>query len=229
MRTLGRADRRCGRRGGGRPLAEGSVRCVEGSEFVAAHRLTLQSPSRRLATACCQTPMFSDFTKGFWVSIYRGRVTNAPAPSMRVMTIDALPGTTYSDDGFIEIPLSTASVHDQTSDDMDGARLSHADASGRRSLTRVTRKSGANPANRSSLENQRPPGTSTHVNLAHGRERGGTAASRTAGDAGVDQLAVSNDIPHASKIGDVAGGIFVEYDQIGNKARRDLAVAVTPP
>lgn len=75
------------------------VRCVEGSELLVAHRLTLQSPSRRLVTACCQTPMFGDFTKGFWVSIYRGRVPNVPAPSMRVMTIDALPGTTYPDDG----------------------------------------------------------------------------------------------------------------------------------
>jgi hypothetical protein len=43
--------------------------------------------------------MFGDFTKGFWISIYRGRVTNAPTPSMRVMTADALDGAKFPDDG----------------------------------------------------------------------------------------------------------------------------------
>jgi hypothetical protein len=43
--------------------------------------------------------MFGDFTKGFWVSIYRGRVSDAPAPTMRVMTGDAPDGTTFPDDG----------------------------------------------------------------------------------------------------------------------------------
>jgi hypothetical protein len=77
------------------------VRCVRGSERLAAHRLTPKSPSRRMVAACCKTPMFGDFTKGFWVSIYQGRVTDAPAPapSMRVMTSDAPDGTTFPDDG----------------------------------------------------------------------------------------------------------------------------------
>ncbi|MBU6297106.1 MAG: hypothetical protein KGJ79_00215 [Alphaproteobacteria bacterium] len=43
--------------------------------------------------------MFADFTKGFWVSIYRDRVTDAPAPSMRVMTSDVPDGATFPDDG----------------------------------------------------------------------------------------------------------------------------------
>jgi hypothetical protein len=43
--------------------------------------------------------MFGDFTKGFWVSIYRGRVAGAPAPSMRVMTGDAPDGAAFPDDG----------------------------------------------------------------------------------------------------------------------------------
>lgn len=43
--------------------------------------------------------MFGDFIKGFWVSIYRGRVTDAPAPSMRVMMIDAPDGAAFPDDG----------------------------------------------------------------------------------------------------------------------------------
>lgn len=43
--------------------------------------------------------MFGDFTKGFWVSIYRGRVTDAPVPSMRVMTSDTPDDTAFPDDG----------------------------------------------------------------------------------------------------------------------------------
>jgi hypothetical protein len=41
--------------------------------------------------------MFGDFTKGCWVSIYRGRVPNSPLPSMRVMTGD-MPGATFPQD-----------------------------------------------------------------------------------------------------------------------------------
>lgn len=43
--------------------------------------------------------MFGDFTKGFWISIYRDRITNAPAPSMRVMTSDSPDDATFPDDG----------------------------------------------------------------------------------------------------------------------------------
>jgi hypothetical protein len=75
------------------------VRCVRGSEQLVAHRLRPDSPSRRMVAACCETPMFGDFTRGFWISIYRGRVADAPAPSMRVMTADALDGTAFPDDG----------------------------------------------------------------------------------------------------------------------------------
>jgi hypothetical protein len=87
---------------GGTPVVlwrKDRVRCVRGSELLAANRLAAESPSRRMVASCCQTPMFGDFTKGFWVSIYRDRVTNAPAPSMRVMTSDALEGATFPDDG----------------------------------------------------------------------------------------------------------------------------------
>jgi hypothetical protein len=75
------------------------VRCVVGGERLVAQRLAPDAPSRRMIASCCDTPMFGDFTKGFWVSIYRGRVTNAPTPSMRVMTSDAPDGTAFPDDG----------------------------------------------------------------------------------------------------------------------------------
>jgi hypothetical protein len=72
---------------------------VLGGDQLVAHRLTPKAPSRRMIAACCGTPMFGDFIKGFWVSIYRGRVTDAAAPSMRVMTIDAPDGAAFPDDG----------------------------------------------------------------------------------------------------------------------------------
>ena len=75
------------------------LRCVAGGARLSAHRLTPHAPSRRMVAACCQTPMFGDFTKGFWVSVYRGRVADAPAPSMRVMIADAPDGTVFPDDG----------------------------------------------------------------------------------------------------------------------------------
>jgi hypothetical protein len=69
---------------GGTPVVlwrKDRVRCVRGGQRLVAHRLAPEAPSRRMIASCCETPMFGDFTKGFWVSIYRGRVTDAPAPS----------------------------------------------------------------------------------------------------------------------------------------------------
>lgn len=73
--------------------------CVAGGARLSAHRLRPDAPSRRMVAACCQSPMFGDFTKGFWISVYRGRVPDAPAPSMRVMTADVPDGTVFPDDG----------------------------------------------------------------------------------------------------------------------------------
>jgi hypothetical protein len=75
------------------------VRCVAGGERLSAHRLTPDAPSRRLVASCFETPMLGDFVKGFWVSIYRGRIATAPAPSMRVMTGDAAEAVAFPEDG----------------------------------------------------------------------------------------------------------------------------------
>ena len=75
------------------------LECVRGSERLEGHRLTPESPSRRIVASCCQTPMFGDFTKGFWVSIYRDRIDGAAAPTMRVMTMDTPGGVALPDDG----------------------------------------------------------------------------------------------------------------------------------
>ena len=75
------------------------VRCVQGAEFLEARRLSPAAPSRRMVASCCRTPMFGDFLKGYWVSIYRDRIPDAPAPTMRVMIADAPPGVALPDDG----------------------------------------------------------------------------------------------------------------------------------
>lgn len=75
------------------------LKCVSGSEKLEPHRHSQAAPSRRMVAACCKTPMFGDFTKGFWVSIYRDRVPDAPKPTMRVMLSDLEPGAQIPDDG----------------------------------------------------------------------------------------------------------------------------------
>jgi hypothetical protein len=63
------------------------LRCVEGGEQLEERRLKPESPTRRMNARCCNTAMFLDFTKGHWLTVYRGRApADAPPPSMRLMT-----------------------------------------------------------------------------------------------------------------------------------------------
>ena len=65
------------------------VRVVKGVKLLEEHRLTPESPTRRVRATCCQSAMFLDMTKGHWLSIYRGRFPqDAPPAEMRVMTKD---------------------------------------------------------------------------------------------------------------------------------------------
>jgi hypothetical protein len=79
------------------------VRVVRGAEFLEDHRLTPSSPTRRVLARCCNTPMFGDFTKGHWVSLYRARFADGGqekflAPQMRIMTRSRRAGVTLADD-----------------------------------------------------------------------------------------------------------------------------------
>ena len=55
------------------------VKITRGAEHLREHRLTAASPTRRVATTCCNAPMFLDFTKGHWLNLYRDRLP-ADAP-----------------------------------------------------------------------------------------------------------------------------------------------------
>jgi hypothetical protein len=88
--------------GGGTPVVlwrKDQLECVRGCERLESRRLTPEAPSRRIVASCCKTPMFGDFTKGFWVSIYRDRLEAPPSPSMRVMTSDVPDGVVVPEDG----------------------------------------------------------------------------------------------------------------------------------
>ena len=63
------------------------IACVHGREHLAECRLRQDSPTRRVFAICCNSAMFLDFTKGHWLSLYRGRFGDgAPRVEMRIMT-----------------------------------------------------------------------------------------------------------------------------------------------
>lgn len=67
------------------------IQCIQGGEHLDDYSLTPDSPMRRMVTTCCNTPMFLEFTKGFWLTIYRLRLSNGPPLlEMRVMTAERL-------------------------------------------------------------------------------------------------------------------------------------------
>ena len=75
------------------------VRCVQGGERLQAHRLTPDSPTRRMVATCCNSAMFLDFTKGHWLSMFRNRFSSgAPPLEMRVMTAERRADVVLADD-----------------------------------------------------------------------------------------------------------------------------------
>jgi hypothetical protein len=75
------------------------VRCVKGGDLLEERRLKPTSPTRRMYARCCNTAMFLDFTKGHWLTVYRGRLAkDIPPATMRVMTAQRPKGVTLPDD-----------------------------------------------------------------------------------------------------------------------------------
>ncbi len=66
------------------------VRCLRGEAHLAEHRLKPQSTTRRVVATCCNAPMFLEFTKGHWLSLYMDRFAPADRlrPELRTMTRD---------------------------------------------------------------------------------------------------------------------------------------------
>ena len=75
------------------------IRCSQGGELLEERRLKADSPTRRMYARCCNTAMFVDFTKGHWLTVYRGRLpNNIPPATMRVMTAERPEGVILPDD-----------------------------------------------------------------------------------------------------------------------------------
>jgi hypothetical protein len=75
------------------------IRCIHGGALFEERRLKPDSPTRRMYARCCNTAMFLDFTKGHWVTVYRGRlpIDTAP-PTLRMMTARRPEGVILPDD-----------------------------------------------------------------------------------------------------------------------------------
>ncbi len=63
------------------------VRPVAGAEMLAQMRLRPDAPSRRVVATCCDTPMFLEFAKGHWLSLYADRWPPGARPAMQVRTM----------------------------------------------------------------------------------------------------------------------------------------------
>ncbi|SHN61325.1 GFA family protein [Bradyrhizobium erythrophlei] len=81
------------------------VSCVKGGDLLEERRLKAESPTRRMFARCCNSAMFLDFTKGHWLTLYRGRLpSDIPPATMRMMTADRPAGADLPDDGLTNCP-----------------------------------------------------------------------------------------------------------------------------
>lgn len=76
------------------------VRCTKGREHLREHRLSVGSSTRRVVAACCNTPMFLEFAKGHWLSIYARLwpTESLPRLELRTMTRSRPKGVVLAND-----------------------------------------------------------------------------------------------------------------------------------
>jgi hypothetical protein len=76
------------------------VRFLKGADRLREFRLSPDAPTRRVIATCCNTPVFLEFQKGHWLSLYGGLwpAGTRPALEMRTMTSDLPAGTELPDD-----------------------------------------------------------------------------------------------------------------------------------
>lgn len=75
------------------------VQRSKGSRLLRGYKLTDESPTSRVVAACCDSPMYLDFAKGHWLSVYRTALRgDLPRVEMRVQTKSAPAGSDLPDD-----------------------------------------------------------------------------------------------------------------------------------
>lgn len=63
------------------------VKIARGAHYLREYRLKPDSPTRRVVANCCSSPMFVEFTRGHWLTMFLDRLSGqAPEPQMCVMT-----------------------------------------------------------------------------------------------------------------------------------------------
>lgn len=75
------------------------VEYQEGSLPLRGHKLSDHSATTRFVAACCDSPMYLDFEKGHWLSVYRTALRgDLPPLEMRVQTRSKPAGVDLPDD-----------------------------------------------------------------------------------------------------------------------------------
>jgi hypothetical protein len=62
------------------------VRFPDGTAGLAEFRLSDTAPTRRVLTTCCNTPVFTEFSGGHWLSLFAGLWPQDKRPPMQIRT-----------------------------------------------------------------------------------------------------------------------------------------------
>jgi hypothetical protein len=63
------------------------VHFTQGAELLKEYRLTPRAPTRRVVASCCNTPVFLEFERGHWLSLYSHLWPEAARPAIEVRTM----------------------------------------------------------------------------------------------------------------------------------------------
>ncbi|UYO00149.1 MAG: hypothetical protein KIT02_02660 [Devosia sp.] len=84
----------------------------DGTAGLAEFRLSEGAPTRRVVTSCCQTPVFTEFSGGHWLSLFAAMWPDETRPPMQIRTQTGdVPAGTTLDDSLPSGAMSTAGFY----------------------------------------------------------------------------------------------------------------------
>jgi hypothetical protein len=88
------------------------VRFPDGTANLAEFRLSETVPTRRVLTTCCNTPVFTEFEGGHWLSLFAGLWPADQRPKMQIRTQTGdVPAGTMLDDSLPAGAMTTAGFY----------------------------------------------------------------------------------------------------------------------
>jgi hypothetical protein len=88
------------------------VRFPDGTAGLAEFRLSDTAPTRRVLTTCCNTPVFTEFSSGHWLSLFAGLWPVQSRPPMQIRTqTGSLPERSALDDSLPAGGMVTAGFY----------------------------------------------------------------------------------------------------------------------